>query len=226
MTADVADLPLRVALTSRVRSVFAVSGPSTQSAVVDLLDDLIESRYGRDGDILRRGYGVTVYEAGLATGVMGWNLRTALDPALAGFRMEQIGGRMDLLFRDLLEHPEDPPVREWALRYGYLSPAAASRAFGRHFGLGIGDVRRMGRLGQWLALAEREPRSQHGRRRQTEAVARIEAFRTAVHGPRLGRRARRAVRELGTPGGGALTRPRYPRIGRTELARLNRAVTP
>lgn len=217
---DVADLQLAVALGANARSVSGVSDADLEPTVADRLDDAIVKRCGRDGDILRRGYRLTVYEAGWATMVLPWNVRSELHHELTSFRQEHILGRLDLVFRDLLEHPEDPPSREWAASYGYASTAALSRALRQYFGFGLGDVRRMGRLGQWVASATRTPCSERGLAREAEANARMAAFRAATRSVPLGTHGRRAVRELGTRVCDNTPRPRYPAVSAVETARL------
>jgi hypothetical protein len=54
--------------------------------VIEDFDGLVAARYGRDGDILERGYGVTLLEAGYATGVMWWNEGSSLGAAEPGFQ--------------------------------------------------------------------------------------------------------------------------------------------
>src|SRR3712207_6606962 len=95
------------------------------------LDDLVLRRYGRGGDILKRGYKLSALDAGYATGRFWWNL----DDDVTSFQTAHVAGRLDLVFRDLLDHPEERSDQFWAARYGYASPSAVSRAFMQRFGL-------------------------------------------------------------------------------------------
>jgi hypothetical protein len=190
------------------------------------LDALLVSRYGRDGDAVQRGHSVSLYEAGLPTWTGWWALPRALDPGEAGeigtsFQTLQLSTRLDLLFRDLLEYPDDQPDKNWAWRYGYRSSSALSRACRGWYDTGVGDIRRMGMLGRWLALVSRGPRSPSAIARRNEAIHRLEVFRLGMK-DRAGPQGARALERLGifVAADARISRPRYPRVGAAECRRL------
>jgi len=135
------------------------------------LERLVTERYGRDGDVLERGWGVTPYEAGIVAAHSGW---WALEGVLARlgttFQAVHVEVRLDLLFRDLLEHPDDAPSVEWARRYGYCDASAVSRAFRTRFRTSLGDARRMvgwGPGSRQSATSRGAPAASHGAGRRT-----------------------------------------------------------
>jgi hypothetical protein len=195
------------------------------------LTKLLNERYGRDSDsdIDERGYRVSLREAGYATGGAWMYLQAARWPKAApvewstSFRALDLETRLDLLLKDILEHPEDPADDRWARRYGYGSPSAAARAFRSWYRLDLGEARRIGKVGRWLALASRTPHSSAGLARLEEARRRVNALERHLNAQgNLGCHGRRALRRLGrqlsaeTAGG----RPRYPPIGYAESQRL------
>lgn len=186
------------------------------------LDEVLVARYGRDGDILDRGYRLDLQEAGYATVGVSSALQSALDGAGTSFQTVAIETRLDLLFQDLLSHPRDVADGEWAERYGYSSVSAAYRAFRERFGIPVGEVRRMGSLGLWLAHNEHAPNGESARARDQEARRRIESFARSLDGKRVGPRTRTALEALGRSVYGSVLRPRYPAISQTEGRRLRR----
>jgi hypothetical protein len=129
-----------------------------QRRLLESLDALFYERYGRDGNSIEVGHPVTLLEAGYATTGVWSALQSALDAMTMSFQTEHLNARLDLLFRDLLTHPEDRANGEWAQRYGYSSLSAASRAFRGRFRLEFRDVRKMGYLGLWVDGRRNEPR--------------------------------------------------------------------
>jgi hypothetical protein len=194
-----------------------------QRQFLESLGALFCERYGRDGNVIEVGRPVTLLEAGYATAGGWWVLQSALDEMTTSFQTEHFNARLDLLFRDLLTHPEDRADEQWARRYGYSSVSAASRAFRQRFRLELRDVRKMGYLSLWLAERRNEPHRDAGRLREEEAELRLRTFRRALQSRPLGPHARRAVRALGKRRAEAHTivRPRYPAVGVVEAKRLH-----
>lgn len=195
------------------------------------LSKLLNERYGRDGDIEERGYRVSLREAGYATGGAWMYLQAARWPKSApvewetSFRALDLETRLDLLLRDILEHPEDPADDAWSRRYGYGSPSAAARAFRSWHRLDLGEARRIGKVGRWLALASRTPHSPAGVARLEEARRRVNSLERHLSAQgNLGRHGRRALRRLGGELSAEIAggRPRYPRIGHAESQRLEK----
>lgn len=199
------------------------SGRADQVAL-ERLDDLLGRRYGRDGDLVLTGRPVSLLEAGYATVGVSSGLQASLDRQTTSFQTEQLNTRLDLMLKDLLTHPQEAATEPWAWRYGYSSPSAASRAFRKRFMVQLGDARRIGQLGRWLAMAQRQPRADVGHERRDEAVARIYAFRRAVGGA-LGPRAKETLDAIGAPvpPDSAIPRPRYPAVSASERQRLARS---
>jgi len=179
-----------------------------QREVIARLEGLLTERYGRDGDLLERGYKLSLVEAGYRTIGLWSALQSVLNDAGTSFQTEETNIRLDLLLQDLLEHPDDPPTSLWSQRYGYATPSAAARAFRARFGFTVAYARRMGRLGQWLAAAQRAPRGLRGLQREQEARLRLAAFKELARVKPLGRRSKAAVRSLGAIVN-VDTRPRY-----------------
>lgn len=183
------------------------------------LEALVQERYGRDGDVLERGYRLSFQEAGYRTAIYWWWMRAWLESADTSFQVVSISVRMDLMFRDLLTHPDDARTPAWAQRYGYSDPSAAGGAFRKRFGLRLGYVRRMGSLGRWLATAPSAPLATNGIDPHSEARGRLEAFRARVSDAPLGPVALVALDALGVdpPPGDRQRRPRYPPVTAYEL---------
>jgi hypothetical protein len=174
--------------------------------VVARLQSQLATRYGRgatDADPL------SLYEAGIATATF-FALPDVLARAGTSFQHETMLARLDVLMEDLLRHPTDVSGDGWARQYGYRSAAAASRAFRIRYGVGVGEARRVGQLGRWLAHAVR---TSGANGREAEARQRIADFGDVVR-PRVLVRGDRALDDLGTAAGPADARhgrPRYPR---------------
>lgn len=185
--------------------------PTTDQDIAHAVQDLVRSRYGRDGNDFQGDHPVSILEAGYATGRMWWGVQEALDRAGTSFRIIHIQTRLELAFRDLLLFPDDAPDQAWAQRYGYASPSALGRAFRGHFRVNVGEVRRAGRLGRWLALTDRQPRTAGGQARRSDAWDRISELRRAVKSTATGEAAA-ALALLGTevPQTTGRTRPRHP----------------
>jgi len=197
-----------------------------QRRLLESLDALFCERYGRDGNAIEVGHPVTLLEAGYATTGVWSALQSALDAMTMSFQTEHLNARLDLLFRDLLTHPEDQANGEWAQRYGYSSVSAASRAFRGRFRLELRDVRKMGYLGLWADGRRNEPRTEAGRLREEEAELRLRAFRRMLQSRPLSPHARRTVRALGKrkarqAEARTIVRPRYPAVGVMEAKRLH-----
>jgi hypothetical protein len=197
-----------------------------QRRLLESLDALFCERYGRDGDAIKVGHPVTLLEAGYATTGVWSALQSALDAMTMSFQTEHLNARLDLLFRDLLTHPEDRANGEWAQRYGYSSVSAASRAFRGRFRLELRDVRKLGYLGLWIDGRRNEPRTEAGRLREEEAELRLRAFRRMLQSRPLGPHARRTIRALGKrkarqAEARTIVRPRYPAVGVMEAKRLH-----
>ena len=182
------------------------------------LDGLLYRRYGRRGDVASVGYPVTLREAGYATTGGWWHLQ---DASGGVFQARQAVVRLDLMLADVLLHPCDPPDDAWAARYGYRSMSAASRAFRDRHRVGLGDARRVGQVGRWLALQTREARMSSGITRHAEAEQRLAAFREAAK-TTVAARGRAALTQLGTYtcSDAGDRRPRYPPVGVSERRRL------
>jgi hypothetical protein len=197
-----------------------------QRRLLESLDALFCERYGRDGNAIEVGHPVTLLEAGYATTGVWSALQAALDAMTTSFQTEHLNARLDLLFRDLLTHPEDRANREWAQRYGYSSVSAASRAFRMGFRLELRDVRKMGHLGLWVDGKRNESRAKSGRLREEEAELRLRAFWRMLQSRPLGPHARRTVKVLGKgkarqAEAQTIVRPRYPTVGVMEAKRLH-----
>ena len=186
---------------------------------------LVRRRYGLRGDIAEVQRKVTLLEAGFVTGRGWWGVPQALSDASTNFHKLEVQLRMELIVCELLQCPEIRPTSEWSSLYGYSSATALSRALRTHFGLGIGDVRRMGLLGQWLALRVRAPRTGRGIARERQARSRLACFQTHMAARDPGPDAMHVIEQLGTfvPRGPEMTRPRYPAVAAQERAlALNR----
>jgi hypothetical protein len=180
------------------------------------LQSLLADRYGRGSTCTEP---LSLYEAGIATGTF-----SALPDVLAqagtesecgtNFQRETILARLDVLMEDLIRHPADVSGDRWPRRYGYRSAAAAGRAFRNQYGVGVGEARRVGQLGRWLAHAVRASAVDG---REAQARQALLAFERLV-GNRLLTRGKKALADLraATPGSSPQGRPRYPRT------RLNR----
>jgi hypothetical protein len=190
------------------------------------LGALLRERYGRSGDLLERGYGVSFDEAACRVPALWWVLHPAkAQGAVASFLAEHIEVRLDLLLGELLDHPDERASVEWARRYGYSTPSAAGRGLRSRYRLTLGDVRRVGRVGQWLAHVRRHPRAASGKARWDEARMRIDAFRSEVETRDVGPHTERALATLGTAAPDLTRgRPRYPRMSAAEANRIRRMV--
>jgi hypothetical protein len=186
------------------------------------LRDLLRVSYGRTAGRDGSRIGLSQLEAGYGTMGAPWALGDVLARLNSDFQKEQLEARLDVLMADLLRYPEQAANEEWASRYGYASPVSLGRGFRNWYGVGVGDARRTGTLGRWLALAERHPQAISGRDRAAEAERRIRAFRGALLS-RPGPQTRAALRELGRRqgAGASAPRPRYPGVGSLERARLS-----
>jgi hypothetical protein len=191
-----------------------------QREVVARLDALLVERYGRDGDVLDRGYRLSLVEAGYGTVGLWSGLQSALHDAGTSFQTQELNTRLDLLLRDVLLHPDDKPTGRWAQVYRDSTPTAAARAFRARYGFPLAYARRMGRLGKWVAAAQRVPRTEPGRRRAHEARRRLLAFKQVARRKSLGPRSRAALRSLGASSSGHRPRPRYPAPIPSETALL------
>jgi hypothetical protein len=182
--------------------------------VVARLQSLLATRYGRGATGAEP---LSLYEAGIATATF-FALPDVLARAGTSFQHETMLARLDVLMEDLLRHPTDVSGDGWARRYGYRSAAAASRAFRNRYGVGVGEARRVGQLGRWLAHAVRTSGASG---REAEARGWIADFEHIVS-RRLRVRGRRALNDLGTvqPGNARHGRPRYPRANPNGRARV------
>jgi hypothetical protein len=193
-------------------------------AVVEALKALIREWYGREGQITARGELLGIQGAGYMLGLGWWGVRAALVAAGTSFQTVDVSLRLDLVVRDLLLYPEDPADADWAWSYGYRSPDALGRAFRSRFGLGIGEVRRIGTVSRWMAMGERDLRSPAAVARRDEATSRIHGLKKYMLGRGLGPDGTGAFASLNrrSPVGYSGGRPRYPAIGHREAMWLER----
>jgi hypothetical protein len=203
------------------RSFLAVTRDEYETYGEDLtknLRALLAVSYGRTATPSNEGYGLSLAAAGYGLTGGWWSLQKGLGAGGTSFQTVQSDVRLDMLLADVLLHPDDPATDEWAARYGYASAGALGRAFRDRYDVGLGHVRRVEVVGQWLALTSRSPRSAPGRARREEAEARVAELRRRLRPRRKGPAASKALRIFTSRGHllPSTARPRYPLRGRSE----------
>lgn len=186
--------------------------------------DLATARYGRSADTHRTGLRLTVVEAGYALTGGWWSTIAALEANGTTFNTVESQARMSVLIRDLLRFPHERADDDWAHLYGFSCPSAASRALRSRFEVGLGEVRAMGVLGEWLGHEMRQPRRAGGIERKAEAHVRLRSFQNHILNRHRDPELEDLLNELraGRSNGGQ-RRPRYPAISGREQHRLARS---